>query len=372
VTIARRELLGSALATAGAMIGRRAFGEMPTTATRVIGGAGGATGTTGEPAAETTRLEGQEANRVARWLGGLDPLPTADAPAEWKAYAAQQDTAWRSTAGRVRALQAWSSRELLPLLPAGRPLLYPFSGPDALHAIALFADRPKLVLVGLEPVRPLPDPARVPDGYFDQLGSSLVDLHRLAFFRTRIMATDFDDDGVAGALAATLARLGGVVTLIETGTNPGRARLTWTNPSDPPTHAPRQLEYTSVDLSNVGLVQRHRFFADLAAGGPFVTFLKSASFLLGEPRFTQTTQWLLEQSAVLVQDDSGVPFHQLEHGWALRFFGRYVPPGHPFADRAQPALAAAFARRTPSPLPFSFGYHTTADHSHLLVASKEH
>ena len=102
-----------------------------------------------------------------------------------------------------------------------------------------------------------------------------------------------------------------------------------------------------------------------------MTFLKSASYLLGEARFTQSSQWLLENSAVIVQDDSGLPFHELEHGWALRFFGRYVTPSHPFADRGQPALAAAFARRSPPLLPFSLGYHAGAASSHLVVASKE-
>ncbi len=154
---------------------------MPTSETRVIGRAPDAFRPGAANADEATRLSGAEANRVARWLGGIEPLPTSDAPAEWKAYAAQQDLAWRSTGARVRVLRTWAKTELAPLLPAGRPLLYPFSGPDALHALALFGDQPRLVLLGLEPVSPLPSPSRVPDGYFDQLGGAMSDLHRLSY-----------------------------------------------------------------------------------------------------------------------------------------------------------------------------------------------
>ena len=375
---ALRALAGATAAAAAALTARRAFAQMPTTATRVIGGAPAgsafrASSAEGNGARTTdaTRLTGAEANRVARWLGGMEPLPTADPSAEWRAYAAQQDLAWRATGRRVRTLRSWAQRELAPLVPAGMPLLYPFSGPDALHALALFGDAPRLLLLGLEPVGALPSPSRVPDGYFDQLGSAMSDLHRLAYFRTRAMAADFDDDGVAGALAGTVARLlegGAAVTALETGTQPPRAVVEWTTAEG----APRRLEYASVDVANAGLTLRRRFFADLTAGAPYVTFLKAASFLLGEARFSQTVPWIEEASAVIVQDDSGVPFHELEHGWALCFFGRYAAPGPPFRDKGQPALAAAFARRTPPRLPFALGYHADAQSSHLLVASKEH
>ncbi len=380
----RRDVLrggvAAAAAAAGTLIGRRALAQMPTTETVVIGGAGRPSSRAAAVSAFTSsplnrdvanRVTGAEANRIARWLAGLEALPTADGPPEWKAYAAQQEVAWRGTSARVRTLRSWAEQELAPLLPAGRPLLYPFSGPDALHALALFGDRPRLVLLGLEPVRALPDPAHVPDGYFDQLGAAQADMHRLSYFRTRVMASDFDDDGVAGVLASVVARLvgaaGGTITALETGTEPPRVRIEWTTAEG----APRQLDYASVDVANAGLRLRRRYFADLGAGGPYVTFLKAASFLLGEARFSRTVQWIEESSAVIVQDDSGIPFREFEHGWALRFFGRYVTPSSPFRDKGQPALAAAFARRTPPRLPFSLGYHADADSSHLLVAAKE-
>ncbi len=72
-----------------------------------------------------------------------------------------------------------------------------------------------------------------------------------------------------------------------------------------------------------------------------------------------------------MQDDSGIPYRDLEHGWALRFFGRYVTPGSPFRDKGQPALAAAFARRASPRLAVLAGLPLRAASSHLLVASKE-
>jgi hypothetical protein len=303
---------------------------------------------------------------VARWLAGTS-VPAGFRPTgEWLAYAAAEDERWALTGSRLRAMLDWSKRELAPLIPHDRALLYPFSGPDALHALALFDDAPHLLLVGLEPVLAVPDPtdpARA--GYFADLGAAMANLHRLTFFRTRELLPGTSRVGVLPALLVTLVRMGGRVVRVSTPAN-GRVSIAWLSSDD----RARRLDYAQVDLSNTGLAKKTDFVATLRGLAPYVTFLKAASYLVGEDRFSYVRRLLLEDTAALVQDDTGIPFHDLDGRWAMRLFGRYVAPDEPFRDRVQPDLESAFARQAPSPLPFGIGYHVFPRSSNLLVAAR--
>jgi hypothetical protein len=303
---------------------------------------------------------------AARWLAGTT-APTGFQPTgEWIAYAASEDARWALTASRVRAMQDWSKRELAPLIPHDRPVLYPFSGPDALHALALFDDAPHLLLVGLEPILAIPDPTEpTRAGYFADLGAAMTHLHRLTFSRTRELLPDTSRVGVLPALLATLVRMGGRVTRVSKPAA-GRLSIDWLSSDE----RVRRLDYAQVDLSNAGLAKKTDFVATLRGLAPYVTFLKAASYLVGEDRFSYVRRLLLEDTAALVQDDTGIPFHDLDGRWAMRLFGRYVAPDEPFRDRMQPDLEDAFARQAPSPLPFGIGYHVFSRRSNLLVAAR--
>ncbi len=277
----------------------------------------------------------------ARWLAGMAPLEATPPGAGWSAYSQEEALRWQMAGPRVTAMREWSTREILPLIPRDRAVFYPFAGPDALHAIALFAESPQLVLVGLEPVGSVPAAAAAPPRFFSRLGAALRDVHRLTFFRTHAMASDFERDGVLGALMATVARIGGTLTGVQTTQANTGARIDWVTNAG----KTRRLDYVKADLANAGLKADTQLTGTLRALAPYVTFVKAASYLIGEARFSYVRQMILEDSAVVVQDDSGIPFHHFDGRWAMRFFGRYERPSSPFEDRLQADLAEAFARR---------------------------
>lgn len=302
----------------------------------------------------------------ARWLAGLAPLAGTEPSAEWTAYAQAENDRWKLAQGRLKAMIDWSSREIVPLVPRDYTLFYPFAGPDALHALALFGAARRVILVGLEPVGALVDPSRLPGGYFTRLGAAVADVHRLTFFRTRDMSTDFQREGVLAAIVATIARMGGTITSVQTSSSPPAARIDWTSTNG----QPRRLDYVQADLANVGLKGQAQLVADLHARAPLVTFVKAAMYLFAEARFSNLRQTILDDSAVVVQDDTGIPFRYFDRGWAIRFFGRYEPPSPPFEQRVQPDLREAFERRSVRPVPFGIGYHVRAERSNLLIASR--
>jgi hypothetical protein len=318
--------------------------------------------------ARAETAEDGEANRVARWLGGVEALPGTPPDEEWVAYAMGESERWGRQEPRLRAMQAWARRELASAVSWDRPVVYPFAGPDALHALALFGGAERVVLVGLEPVGDLPGAtASAAAGYFRHLGAALEDVHKLTFFRTHAMASAFARVGVFPALLGTVARVGGRVTSFRSTDTPRGVRIDWVGEDE----RARQLEYVELDLANAGLAHQPAFLARLRRMAPYVTFLKAASYLLWEPRFSRARRMILEDSAVIVEDDAGLPFRDLTgRDWTLRLFGRYETPVSPFEDRWQPDLEAAYASRGGRPLPFGIGYHVDAARSNLLVAAK--
>jgi len=296
---------------------------------------------------------------VSRWIAGTAAIGTAP---DWAAYAHAENDRWQAADGRLKSLRDFADHELKPLLPVDPTLFYPFAGPDLLHAMTLFPTARRAVLVGLEPVGTLPPAASAPPGYFARLGGGMADLHRLGFFRTMDMASDFSKDGVLGVLVATIVRLGGTVDRIQAGTTaPPIVRIDYRVGGDA-----RRVEYVQADLSNAGL----RAWPAVSALAPHVTFVKAAMYLLPEPRFSALRQLLLDGTSVLVQDDTGIPYRALGERWAVRLYGNYEAPRKPFEDKLQPDLRAAYAARSPRPLGFGIGYAVEPRRSNLLVATK--
>ena len=70
--------------------------------------------------------------------------------------------------------------------------------------------------------------------------------------------------------------------------------------------AEKTLYYFSTDLSNSG-VKASGFLKFCAALGPGNSLIKSASYLLHSGNFTTVRDFILNNSATIIQDDSGIP-----------------------------------------------------------------
>jgi len=76
---------------------------------------------------------------------------------------------------------------------------------------------------------------------------------------------------------------------------------------------------------------------------------------------------LLNKSATIVQDDSGIPLAYFDATkWRVQAFGRYAGPIPMFANFNQPRMVELF--RSASPLDFGIGYRWRKNESNLLVA----
>jgi hypothetical protein len=130
------------------------------------------------------------------------------------------------------------------------------------------------------------------------------------------------------------------------------------------------LYYFKADLSN-GKECRN-FLAWLGDLGAGCSYLKAASYLLPMNEFSETRDFLLRTSQLILQDDSGIPYRSFTPGdWRIQLFGVYTEPLPIFKLRREPELEAAYS----SPLfagglSFGAGYHVNANDANLLLATK--
>ena len=88
----------------------------------------------------------------------------------------------------------------------------------------------------------------------------------------------------------------------------------------------KTLYYFATNLADDS-IGRSGFWQFCAKLGPADSFIKSASYLLQTGRFNKVRNFLLEQSATVLQDDSGIPLAYFDPKvWRLQPFGRYVGP----------------------------------------------
>lgn len=328
---------------------------------------------------------------TARFLAGMQPsadsplVPLTKDPA-WQRHAKFLDGAFAQLEQRqLSKIRAWADVNLAAPRPT---MFYLFSGPDFLYANAFYSKASTYVLGALEPVGVVPDLTRLPRG---SVGAALYNVERslgsilsFSFFITKQMKVDLRANQVNGTLPILyvfLARSGKTIRNVEMvalddkggihvgGDNPGRnatrgVRITFAGSDG----EARTLYYFSTDLSNSG-ARAAGFLKFCETLGPGNSLLKSASYLLHSGNFTVARDWLLANSATIIQDDSGIPLANYNaRQWRLFPFGRYLGPIDEFPGRHQERYAELFRRA--QPVDFGVGYRWRTHESNLLLSVK--
>jgi hypothetical protein len=335
---------------------------------------------------------------TARFLAGLPPAPGSPLAAlakdpGWAQHAHFFDSIFtREDANTLAKVRAFS-KEHLP--QQHDTMLYMFSGPDFLYATSFFPSASTYVLSGLEPVGDVPQLTGLPrgavDGSLRNIEGSLATILNLSFFITKNMKTQLSTGPVYGTLPILyvfLARTGKTVHEVsfvsldkegnfiaqdDPGRRAGRAttqsaakgvKIVFSDGSGPK----QTLYYFSTDLSDGG-VKISGFLEFCTKLGPADSFLKSASYLLHGGNFTRVRSFLVEHSANILQDDSGIPLAYFDpRKWRLQPFGHYLAPLGIFPNTYQPRMAELF--RNAAPLDFGIGYLWRKNESNLLLATR--
>jgi hypothetical protein len=343
-------------------------------------------------AAATARAaDAVTANDTALFLAGMPPSansplkPLTSDPA-WQRHAKFFDAAFGQLEQRqLSKIRAWAATNLAAPKPT---MFYMFSGPDFIYADAFYSKATTYVLGALEPVGSVPDLTRLPRG---GIASTLYNVERslgpilnFSFFITKRMKTDLRAGQISGALPILyvfLARSGktirdvSLIALDDRGAayfgneNPGKnatsgVRIVFAGSDG----QEKTLYYFSTDLSNGG-VRNSGFLKFCETLSPGNSLIKSASYLLHSGNFTKVRDFLLANSATIIQDDSGVPLANYNlRRWRFFPFGRYAGPIAEFAGRYQGEYAELFRRS--QPMDFGIGYRWRSHESNLLLSVK--
>jgi hypothetical protein len=337
------------------------------------------------------RADTVTADDTAKFLAGM--MPSADSPLTpltrepaWQRHAKFFDSAFAQLEQRqLSRIRTWADVNLAAPKPT---MFYMFSGPDFLYADVFYSKASTYVLSALEPVGSVPDLTRLPRG---GIGSALYNVERslgsilsFSFFITKQMKTDLSAGQISGTLPILyvfLARSGKTIrsvspiSLDDTGAayfaneNPGPnavrgVRIVFAGGDG----QERTLYYFSTDLSNSG-VKASGFLKFCATLAPGNSLIKSASYLPHSGNFTTVRDFLVANSATIIQDDSGIPLaYYSPKKWRLFPFGRYAGPIDEFPGRYQQSYAELFRRA--QPMDFGIGYRWRTHESNLLLSVK--
>lgn len=341
----------------------------------------------------TTAARSSDATDAARYLAGLpvadnSSLSSLTRDPHWQAHAAAMNTAFAQLDQRqLSNIRVWRS----DMIPAGgsKTCLYYFSGPDFLYADAFFPDCTTYLLGGLESVDPMPDLLTVPPGSLvstlQNIQISLNTILQFSFFKTKDMREDFQRGQLKGVLPIIfvfLARTGKDISAVEyvsltnngtvTSGNQGATRGVKISFSDPATGTGKVLYFFTADLSDDGVKKNAGVLRLAEQFAPTNSFLKAASYLMHEGRFTAIRSSILNTSELVLEDDSGIPIRYFTPDkWTLRFFGTYTGPIALFKNFYQSDLRQYYQASSPKTLTFSFGYQWNRHNSSLVLAVRK-
>jgi len=338
------------------------------------------------------------ARDAALLLGGVAPaansaLAPFAASGEYSNWAAGIDFAWRKTqASNVNVIKGWRAQNLTNDYPT--TIFSPFSGPDILNAVAFFPHGNEYILFGLEPAGRVPRPESLDPRQLmtelRQLQNALGDILSVNFFQTLHMKEQVKEDSCssfAGIIMFFLTRLNMEVVAarnLSIDTNgalidrydPGDASLVpgvefVFRAKNQSSQELQTVRYFSLDISDGALAKKDNFERYARALPECSAIIKSASFLMHKDFFSRIRSLVLDKSAWVLQDDSGVPLRFfLNENWNVKYYGFYDRPIPLFSNYFQRELLTNMQAKSSGRLPFSYGYDHKKGESNLILAKK--
>ena len=288
---------------------------------------------------------------------------------------------------RLNSMSDFAKSDLVMDKKGDGTLFYPFSGPDALHAVTLFPNYKQYVFIAFEPPGSFKkfhsnDTTGIPD-YLQSVQITINEVTNLSYFITDRMRKYITSEKVDGALPLIgLFLVHTDHTLIGYGKRFIHANGTIDNNPSDTSSIPVQdvhdiyftkngsseiqrITYIYANLGNsnyagkIGFSKNQPLHTFLHSMKDFNTYVKSASYLMHNASFSEIRNFVLSNTSSVFQDDTGIPFEYFDSKqWDFVFYGRYTRPINLFAGRYSPKLDSAFKDSTfvKRPLPFMTGY----------------
>ncbi len=343
----------------------------------------------------------RQADDTARFLAGMpgktgSPFASLEQDDVWKQHRDLVDAAWHKADGDLlQGLREFQAQELKSAPMTVGPVFYPFSGPDALMATEYFPQTPVYVFAALEPAGTLPSEESIEKkdmpAYLAAMRTTMASELGRSFFITRQMDQQFRGqvtDGLLLPILQLLVRTNHTilgfryVRLDEQGQVIDRTldyhastrygnkgvQVEFRTDADQSLH---QLFYFSVNLADDRLGENKPFQTYVQSLKGATTMFKSTSYMLHRREFSLIRNLVLENSAAVLQDDSGIPYRLFgSDSWKVQLYGDYDRPYGSFKWMEQVDLRNAYKQPGTKPLPMHVGYGYKKITSNLLLARR--
>lgn len=277
---------------------------------------------------------------------------------------------------------------------------YPFSGGDFLHLHNVYPNSSYYLMLAIEPVGSVPRFTKATKdslpGYLKSLRYTLRDVWNHSYFITKHMQEDLKEDpNIDGMFMSILWGLGATghdiadvkrAKLDSTGTLVISAidsihkemfdegvEVTFFHPSNCNL---KSVVYLRCNIADKGINKSAKLDTFLTNLPPVNTFIKAASYLPHYSSFSKIRAAILNSSVNLLQDDTGVPFAELEaDSMRVFLYGKYVLPLKVFGPGVfQQDMKRKYADTNyfKGDLPFSMGYHAHTKSQSQIVAMKNY
>jgi hypothetical protein len=308
-----------------------------------------------------------------------NPTPTNPAEKAWQSYEKSIGV----------PLRKWAAEELAP--KKGGTVFYPFSGPDFVSVAQMFPEADRYIMVAIQPAGPIVDPSAMSAGAFSSFKSKFnaewSKFGYLGFFRT----IDLNENtaSTSARLTATpvmmafAARLGFTVKSVDA------LRINKEKSEFEPVEATPEtrwnsvrlnlskdsrevsVDYLMIDLSDSYLANNQAELDVLKTAAKNPTLLKAASHLLPKPYFSKMRTAIVENTPLLVQDETGLEYPDLKKIGEVKLYGKFTKVLELFNQDSQRELAKAYAAANQtSPLPFAYSYQKSADRRSLQIVRR--
>lgn len=332
-------------------------------------------------------------NNFAKFLAGNETEIYKDLQSTdfYKTHIEEINESWNTiTTNMLNPIENWVKENNISVKDDTLTLFYPFSGPDFLFANAFFPYCENFIFFGLENPGKIPDLRNLSDtsinAYLQNLRFSLQSTTTSGFFHTKKMKEIFKNaffDGAIHIILYYIAKVGYDVVdfqpfyLDEFGNVVNQEKIIITEKKVQgikiifrDSLETKQLFYFQLDVSNYNLIDHLEFVYFLNNFKNKFSYMKSASYLLQEDRFSMVRDIILNQSLKILQDDTGVPFDMIKSAnYDIEIYGDYTKTISLFSARFQSDLRAAVTGQfKKSDLPFNLGYNAQFNETVLIFA----
>lgn len=339
--------------------------------------------------------EGQPWNDAALFLAGMPGRPESaykkfENTEPWKRYSTEFNSTWsKAEKEQYAAVDTFQKRELANVA-TGQFVFYPFSGPDVIYATRFFPAGKTYVFAGLEPVGSIERVKAVREEVLERelqgWRQSVASIFNRSFFVTSEMDRQLrgkDADGLLPVMLLLLARSGYEIDHVRYGQLSESGDFL-DEPAGVKKHQGVEIGFMKAGDKDVRKVYYFStnligdfnplppFMQFVAKQGKPDTLVKSASFLLHWQQCAGMRRFILDNSNIILQDDTGIPFRYFTAPeWQVSLFGQYSPPDRPFKKEFQKDLAAAFEdTANVRELGFSLGYGAGRRPSSMMLARR--